>query len=109
MEGAAQFRIAIGYQIGSNPDNAVGDIQRAGRIAQLVGHHGNLITIARKARHRLHEIYAEGAADPTHAQHRAVVAIGDQHALLARQLGGAVDARRLGRIAFQIGATPPPT
>jgi hypothetical protein len=81
----------------------VGDIRRICRATYLIVHYPQPVAFRCKAKHRAYEIASKRRVDPGRAQDNVPwVRLGDSQ--LARQLGAAIDALRVDRIALDIGA-----
>src|SRR5690606_8610875 len=82
-----------GRQMVCHPDNCVSDIECAGRVALLISNDRENITRFRELQHRLDEILAERAIDPSRPQND-VPWIGLRNQTLAFKLGASVDIAR---------------
>ena len=75
-----------------------GDVARGGRAAALVVDDAQAGRARGEAQHGPHE-FGRGAVDPGRAQDHVARRCA-AHRLLARELGGAVDAERTGRVVL---------
>ena len=93
------FALPLANELGGN----IGEKRGRGRGAPLVGDDAEALTLSRKFEHGLGEVGAVGTDDPTGAQDQ-VARVGFCEGKLAVALGAAVDALRVGRIGFAVGA-----
>ena len=103
MEHAAQAGIARSAgQVARDGEDRVGNVERAGRTARLVGDDADLVARLGETQHRLDEVVAEGAVDPGRAQDGVVVRCRCDSPL-AGELARAIGRDRAGRIVLAIG------
>ena len=88
-------------KMASHRQDAVGDVGRRRRIAELVGHHTHLALLAGKIEHGADEIAVERAVHPRGAQDD-VTGVRRRHRALAVRLGAAVGVDRSDRVAFDV-------
>ena len=82
-------------------ENAVSDVKRIGRRAELVGHHGNFRALVRQRQHGADEVLPKRAVDPGGAEND-VVGLSRRDCPLTGQLASPVDVHRIDRIAFDV-------